>query len=481
MKTAEKVELFTEILASDKLGAYQNFNRFMSSAFNSDDPSATWEQIRFNPWIAMSVYWDMEEKDAAVFSALDTRKNNVLSKNRNLIPASDNRQDRRVADFVEESLEQYFRDFESFLFEALDSIGKGVSIGEIIFADSYDRIYIETVKFKPQHLFSFGETDIAGFSTASLAYPQTGVLQLRSGVNIPDMPVGGPLPEDKFFVFSFRPRYGNRWGDPVDRKAFWPSWIKRSSIRQWLRYQEKGTGVVHAKYPSSAGPKEQQDALSAAAALHDETAVATPDKFEIEVHEMVRNIGSSHKELVDDFCNAEISRIYLGQTLTSRGSDGGGSRALGEVHERVSDRISESDCKALMQAVNNQIIPPLVRLNFGPGVPLPRWTIEYEPKEDLDGKAKRYAVIRTNIGLDLSKQQIRDDLQIEEPRNDDDRLPAVSHTEAPTGGDPLKMSMTDFAEVAVKKKYLPGSGTPSSSRTDRFGRLRPSMIRFSDE
>ncbi|MDP2268529.1 MAG: DUF935 family protein, partial [Deltaproteobacteria bacterium] len=110
----KEVELFTEVLASDKLGSYHGFGTFMSSRFGGD-PTRIWEELKSNPWVAMSIYWDMEEKDAAVFSALDTRKNNVLSKTRNVIAASEKRQDKRIAEFVEECLKHYFVDFDSFL------------------------------------------------------------------------------------------------------------------------------------------------------------------------------------------------------------------------------------------------------------------------------------------------------------------------------------------------------------------------------
>lgn len=482
MKEEKEFELFSEILASDKLGAYQNYSAYLSSAYGADNPTALWEQLKYNPWIAMAVFADMEEKDAKVFSALDTRKTNVLSKPRNILPASDKRQDRKIADFVEDCLKNYFCHFESFLFEALDAIGKGVSIGEICFEQASDRIFIENVKFKPQHLFSFGETDIAGFSTASMMYPQTGPLQLRDGVMIGNIALDRTLPEDKFFVFSFRPKYGNRWGDPIDRKAFWPSWIKRSSIKEWLRYQEKGSGVVIARYNDGAAEKEMQDANAAAAAVQEESAVAIPKKFILEVHEMVRNIGSSHKELVDDFCNAELNNIYLGQSLTGQSAGGGGSRARDEVAERVSDKISETDCKALMQAVNDDIIRPLVRLNFGPNATLPLWILEYEPKEDLDSKAKRYGIIRKEIGLELSKQQVRDDLQIEEPNGDDDILAPVQEPGSATP-DPAEDPLNDpeIAAFAEKKKTLLGSGSPSNLKTQRFMRHRPSMIEFSND
>src|ERR1700755_1691238 len=202
---AEKtVELFQEILPSDRLNAYQYFSSNIMAVIDTSDPGTIWEHLRFNPWVAMAIYDDMEEKDAAVYSALDSRKTNVLSKPRVIIPASSKRQDRKIADFVEECLTtNYFIDFEAFLSEALEALPKGVSIGEIIWANASDRAYIEKVNFKPQQLFAFGATGYAGYSTATLQYPQTGNLRLRDGVLTDTMAMGAELPEDqyKFFVF----------------------------------------------------------------------------------------------------------------------------------------------------------------------------------------------------------------------------------------------------------------------------------------
>lgn len=481
MADKQQVELFTEILASERMTAFGNYSTTSQIYYDGNNPAATWERIKCDPWIAMAVYWDMEEKNAAVYSGLDTRKNNVLSKPWNIVPASEKRQDIKVAEFIEECLTEYFENFDSFLYEALDAIGKGVSIGEKIFAEASDRIYIKEVKFKPQHLFSFGETAYAGYSTASMMYPQTGPLQLRQGVTIDSLVTGQTLPEDKFLVFSFRPKHGNRWGDPINRKGFWWDWVLRASLKNWLKYQEKGSGVVVAKYPGSSGKSEQDAALAAATAIHDETAVAIPDKFELEIHEMVRNIGSSHKELVDGYCTAQISRIYLGQSLTGQSSaGGGGSRARDEVAERVSDRVSETDCKAIMQPVNIDIVRPLTFLNFGPNAKPPKFVVEYEAKEDTGSKSKLFAVGHKDIGIPLSIKQIREDLQLAAPEDEEDTLaPAASSNQAADGNeDPLKMSLSEGDE---KKKLVLHTSTPSSLRKDRFTRFRPSTIEFWDE
>lgn len=489
MAQENKVEIFEEILATSKMAGFVDWTNQLNH-INNSDPSWTWQEIKRNPWLAMAVYDDIEEKDARVGSCLETRKNAVLAKTWRIVPASDKRQDRRVAEFVEETLRDYFTcesaeadysGFDAFLFEALDAMAKGVSIGEIIFGNGRDRVFIENVKFKPQQLFAFGDTAFASYSTASLAYPQTGALQLRQGVMI-DMVAGGELPEDKFFVFSYRPRYGNRWGQALLKYVFWASWMKRASVRQWLRYQEKGSGAVIAKYPGGASEKERSNALDAATAIIEENAVAIPDRFVMEVHEMVRNLGSSHHELVDGFCNVEITLRLLGQLLTSRGSDGGGgSRALGEVHDKVRGEYTEADCKQVEIPVNKRIVKPIVLHNFGHNAKLPSFKIDYELEESVDSKAKRFGQIRKEIGIEMSKEQIREELQLDAPKDESDTLGGEAGESAKGQKGEEKTDALDAETLEFAEKKTLNYGDRSSLKMERFRKLRPSMMRFSDE
>lgn len=482
--------LLNEIIASDKMYNFQDWSPAVSVVNFNQDPSVVWQQLFYNPWLATAIYEDMEEKDGAVFSNLDTRKDGLLSKPRRVVPASDSPQDKKVAAFIEETLEGNFETslmfdplqtpFESFMYEALDAIAKGMSIGEIIFAEAKDRIYIKEVKFKPQHLFNFGEGALAEYSSETTLYPQTGPLRLRQGVLLDGVGGNELLPEQKFFIFSYRPRRNNRWGNPLLRKVYWASWIKRGSLRQWLRYLEKGNGTIVTRYQDGAAISEQQNALDAATSIVEESAVAMPKKFLVEVFETVRAIGTSHKEIVDDFCNNEIARVILGQTLTGRASEGGGgSRALGDVHNAVRGEKTEADAKGLMAAVNARFVAPLTLVNFGPNTKPPTWVIDYEPKEDVDSAAERTERI-WNIGLPLSKENLYETFQIAKPLNDADVLVNANPQPVQENKDGKTV---EFAE----KKTLESersekiSGDKSNSKTERWQRLRPSMMKFSDE
>jgi len=283
-----------EILTSDMAFA------FMSYVYNAiqiptNNLSAVWNRLRWDPWYSIPVYRDIEEKDDAVSSALETRKDGVLAKKRRCLPASDKPRDKKVAAFIEETLEAYFDPLQSTmgirfgldstLYEMLDAVGKGVSVGEIIWGNSPDRVCIQAVKFKPQHLFAFGEGNIGGAWTASYLLPQDGPLRVRPGLLLPNIPPDGLLPERKFVVHTYRPQYSNRWGTPLDRRCFWLSSFKRGAVKAWLRFLEKGSGSVVAKWRDGATDEEKQAALDAALKINEEAAAATSESTMVEVME----------------------------------------------------------------------------------------------------------------------------------------------------------------------------------------------------
>lgn len=487
--------IIKEILASDLLTlSYMPYGYGWINV-NTLDPGVVWNQLKADPLFGCAVYEDMEEKDDVIASSMDTRKGGVLAKGRRVLPASDRLRDKKIAEFVQETLDGYFdvqrgeyTGLDAVLWEMLDAVGRGVSIGEILWADGGDRIYIQDIHFKPQHLFAFGETALAPYSTASYLYPQTGPLRVRSGFAFEGIGQDGLLPENKFIVATWRPRYSNRWGSPLLRKCFWPSWFKRNGLKQWLKYLEKGTGTMVARYNDGGGQSEQDLALAGARAIVEESAVALPKKFLTELIDHVRqNQGESHSQLVDNFSNNAIMRVILGQTLTSRGSEGGGSRALGEVHETVRSEKVESDAKFLMGAVNRYLVWPLVMFNFGPVKP-PKWIIDYDPQKDLTASAEMLErLIKT--GLRVTEGYVYELFQIPEPADGDKIIKPLAPAASPDSGtkemdgnetdqegEDNKAEFEEPPEAEKKTSLRPTPSRRPSSRMERFGKLRPSTM-----
>ena len=342
----------------------------------ADNPSAAWRLMISDSPAAYALYRDLEEKDGQVSSALETRKDGVLRRERKVIIAGSTAADERRAAFAREVLAA-IPHFENILYELLDAIGYGFTVAEILWEQEGSTVFIRDIKPRPQELFAFGPS----------GKPQTGALQYANGLARRSLGEGGALPERKFLVSSFRPRHGNRRGRPLLRRVFWSSWFKRQDLKFWLKFIEKGTGSVVVRYPQGASDQDKQRALEAAEAINTETAVAIPENFQIvaELLEAARAGDSSvFLTLADQVCNNEIARVILGQTLTQRGGeDGRGSRALGEVHQEVRFEKVAADARDLMSVINDQLLRWLFLFNFGPEVAVPRWTIALDPPDDL--------------------------------------------------------------------------------------------------
>ncbi|HKO43343.1 MAG TPA: DUF935 family protein [Pyrinomonadaceae bacterium] len=490
ISTTKLVDLLSgEILSSERTSAFMGFSGGLGGGgqvFIPEDPTVVWEQLFWNHPFAMYVYRDIEEKDDEVGADLEVRKEAVLSKTRIVEPAGDKRQDKKIAEFVAETLEGYMGGgtgarigFTNFLWEALDAIGKGVAIGENVFESAPDgRVYIKEVKFKPQMLFSFAEGEMAQYMNYAL--PQTGPLRLRSdlGFQFEGVDAEKPLPEGKFFVHTFQPYQGNRWGSPLVRKVFWLSWFKKAGLKQWLRYLERGAGTVLAKYNTGASEDEKNKALEAAQAVAEEIAAAVSKGTEVESLENVRqSLGTAHKDLTDDYCNAGIARRILGQT-TTRGGEGGWSK--GSVQKEVASRKTEVDSLSLMLAVNTQLVWPLTLINFGPVQRPPMWKIQYEPGADL--KLMSEILYRAwTMRVPIQKQYYYTTMQMPEPAEGDELLEPPSKEEEggaiPGGEEGDDSSFAEF-EAAVKKKSRHSLSAQRkkrpTSKTERFARLRRS-------
>lgn len=100
-------QIFEEVLASDRMMSFSAWNQSIIDQIG-DDPNYLWQQIRYNPWLAMAIFEDMEDKDSTLFSNLEKRREGVLALPRYVAPASDAPADKKVAEFIEETLEQFF-------------------------------------------------------------------------------------------------------------------------------------------------------------------------------------------------------------------------------------------------------------------------------------------------------------------------------------------------------------------------------------
>jgi phage gp29-like protein len=375
------------------------------------DPTVIWTSMVRDFRTAFLFYRELEEKDDDVSSALEMLKLAVLRRERNVVPADDSGQAQDIAQFVEDQLANV-RNMHEVLEAMLDAPAYGISVQEVIYDVSAGQVGLVDIKDRPQELFAFNPQYLL----------QTGPMRLMT--NPWSIDGGDLVPEEKFLVFTFRPRSGNRRGRPLLRRVFWPSWFKRQCMRFWLRFGEKGPGTAAVQYPSGATADEKQKALAAAEAMVERVAIAIPENFGL-IKELLTSARSQnpavYKQLIDDQKYA-IARAILGQTLTSYGNEGGrGSNALGSVHAKMF-YLKEVEVATKLEAViNDQLIRPLVMWNYGPNAPMPKYSISTEDEQDL---VARIQIDNTaqSMGVPITKQYMQETYGYPEPDTDDQVL-----------------------------------------------------------
>lgn len=220
----------------------------------------------------------------------------------------------------------------------------GYKFMEIMWERRNGYVIPATVSGKPPQWFSFDDQNRPRFRTRGSL---TGEL----------------LPERKFLIATHEADYENPYGFASLSSCFWPVAFKRGGMKFWATFTEKySMPYIIGKTPRGTDKAQVGDLLNMLDEMVQDAVAVIPDDSSVEI------ITGSDKGSVDiyerlcHFCNAEISKALLGQTLTTEVGDNG-SYAAGKVHQDVRADIIESDADMLTEQLN-QLIRWVIDYNF---------------------------------------------------------------------------------------------------------------------
>ncbi len=343
------------------------------------------------------LFEEMEEKDPHLFSVLQTRKNSVLGLDWEIIPFSDDREDIRIVDFIRKALE--FEGLEENILDLLDAISKGFAVNEIMWEIKNNQVWIKELKWRHQKKFSYDE-------------------QNNLKVHTEENPgLGEELLPNKFVVHKYKARSGHPSRAGILRVVAWMYLFKNYSIKDWVSFAEiYGMPLRLGKYDKGATPEDKASLIDAISSLGSDAGGIISKNMEIEFISAIRGSSDVYKTLVN-FCNAEMSKAVLGQTLTTEVGDKG-SYAASKTHNEVRQDLKEADCKALAETIRKDIIRPLVLFNFGPSAEerLPWIKYHFEESEDLKAAAETYSVLIGDIGLPVAEEHLYEKFGVPKPK-----------------------------------------------------------------
>lgn len=180
----------------------------------------------------------------------------------------------------------------------------------------------------------------------------------------------------KFLLTRCSPTVTNPYGDSLLTSLYWTWKFKNDSQRFMMQYLER-CGIPMIVGKTDRGVKDMAVALKQAY----QDAILT-----IDLKDDVQMLGGSNKSGdqafigVDNMFTKKILIMVLGQTLTTT-TDGSGSRALGEVQDKVRMDKRDSDIRLCLPSVQN-VVNALVWLNWEATVDPPR--VSYEDNKGLE-------------------------------------------------------------------------------------------------
>jgi len=153
----------------------------------------------------------------------------------------------------------------------------------------------------------------------------------------------------------------DNWGGAMRSILFW--WLLRTMSRQWWAdlLERFGVPFLKGKYSDEKGRATLERAFRLAVRLG---AIVVSKNTEVEVVQAASGDSSNSHERFITICNQEISKLIVGQTLSSTaaptGELGGGTANLqGEVR----DDIRKADAKSLAATFRSQLFDQLLAIN----------------------------------------------------------------------------------------------------------------------
>jgi len=149
------------------------------------------------------------------------------------------------------------------------------------------------------------------------------------------------------------------------RAAYKYYWLKDKMLQFWAIFLEKyGAPTAKGTYPRGTPKTLQDDLKTVLDKIQQETSIILPDEMAVELLEAARSGETSGFERLITYCDKQMVKCLLGQTLTTDEGRRTGSFALGRVHEDIQEIVIRRMQRKAEEWVDETLIRPLVDYNF---------------------------------------------------------------------------------------------------------------------
>jgi phage gp29-like protein len=360
---------------------------------------------------AMQLYEQMEEKDAHLFSVAHTRRLALTGLDWEVVSAAEVRDgvDRSLADEAANYCRRQLARLETFdevLQHLAMAVGRNIAVAELVWEAGQGGHRLAEIVPVDFTRLTFDELD-------------------RPRVLTQEQPYDGiALAPNKFVVHTPFSCAGHASRGGLLRVSALAFLGKHYALRDWLVFAEVyGMPIRLARYEPSASAEEKRELLGMLQQLGSDAAGIFSKAVELELIEPKHGgQGGSPYEKLCGFLNHEMSKAWLGQTLTTDTTGAAGTLTASQVHDRVRRDLREDDIRKEGRTIRRDVLRPMAQLKYGMDVPVPHFRRKLERPRDLRELADVLAVAANELGIQVPRKWAHQMLGIPEPSEGEEVL-----------------------------------------------------------
>ncbi len=311
--------------------------------------------------------------DEQVFSVLEMKKAFLLGTGYQFILPSevDNISYNNILEFVKVNFTaMYSGSLNKDLYEILTAHDYGFSTSEMLFemADfaAYKGMYwVTRLRTVPPHSIDFYTDELGKLDR---------IIQRHRPGGTRDLPL------EKMLLYTKNQRFDNPYGKSECVRCYKPWYLKDLAMKFWGIYLQRfASPFPVAKVPKNYGTNKTAALLDILDSIQQANSAVIPDVTELDFMKGLGS-GSEYEKAINMF-NQQIARAVLLPDLVGfGGGTKGGSFSLGQKHFELFISILNQERLSLADLINDRVIKPLVKLNFGEQEVYPE--LQFLPYED---------------------------------------------------------------------------------------------------
>lgn len=377
----------TKIIASRKTAANE-----YNGIEVLENPDRILEKLGLDQWEA---YRDVLT-DSQVSTVMDSRRAGVKDLEWDVVQEDSTPE---ITEFISENFKQL--NMNQYFDEVMLANGWGMSPIEVMWKIVDGKWIVNDLIGKPSRWFQFtGENEVRFLS-------------------MKNMVEGEKIPPKKILFAYNEPSYDNPYGKSLLSLCYWPVYFKRNATKWWNTSIEKyAMPWVVMKYPHKISEDDLSALLSDLGKMVQDGILGIPADDTIEFKEPSGTRSQEIFQGLIDAADAQISKIWLGQTLTTDIGDVG-SYAASKTHQGIKDERRDQDM-LMITRLTNKLIRWMVDINFGTNVSAPEF-IMFEPRTINKEQAERDKILK-ELGVKFEPKYIEriygleeDDFTMTEP------------------------------------------------------------------